>query len=133
MSIAMLQINQWNTSCNIILCLKIISNIKEDIKTVAVDLAYGFKTFTGRTSGAIDVMKGKPIYGEPIDDTKIYKIGLQYYFYLNMKDFFFVSHEEVEQNGKPRMIATSCREVFDEYLSCRQGLDHQISGRLKFE
>jgi 5'-nucleotidase len=25
---------------------------------------------------------------EPIADEKIYKIGLQYYFYLNMKDFF---------------------------------------------
>ena len=27
-------------------------------------------------------------------------------------------------------IATSCREVLDEYLSCHQNLDHQISGRL---
>ena len=70
---------------------------------------------------------------EPIADEKIYKIGLQYYFYLNMKDFFAVSHEEVEQNGKPRRVATSCREVLDEYLSCHQGLDHQIDGRLKFE
>jgi 5'-nucleotidase len=73
------------------------------------------------------------LHEEPIDDAKIYKIGLQYYFYLNMKDFFSVSREEVETNGKPRRIATSCREVLDEYLSCHQGLDHQISGRLKFE
>ncbi len=71
--------------------------------------------------------------GEPIEDERIYKIGLQYYFYLNMKDFFSVSHEEIEPNGKPRRIATSCREVLDEYLSCHQGLDHQISGRLKVE
>jgi 5'-nucleotidase len=71
--------------------------------------------------------------GAPIEDERIYKIGLQYYFYLNMKDFFSVSHEEVEPNGKPRKIATSCREVLDEYLSCHQGLDHQISGRLTIE
>jgi 5'-nucleotidase len=71
--------------------------------------------------------------GEAIEDKKIYKIGLQYYFYLNMKDFFSVSHEEVESNSKPRRIATSCREVLDEYLSCRQSLDHQISGRLKIK
>ena len=71
--------------------------------------------------------------GEPIDDSKIYKIGLQYYFYLNMKDFFSVSHEEIEQNGKPRRVATSCREVLDEYLSCHQNLDHQLSGRLEIE
>ena len=68
--------------------------------------------------------------GKPIEDEKIYKIGLQYYFYLNMKDFFSISHEEVEQNGKPRRVATSCREVLDEYLSCHQGLDHRNSDRL---
>jgi 5'-nucleotidase len=78
-------------------------------------------------------LKEFSLHGEPIDDTKIYKIGLQYYFYLNMKDFFSVSHEEVERNGKPRKVATSCREVLDEYLSCHQGLDHKISGRLKIE
>ena len=71
--------------------------------------------------------------GEPIDDSKIYKIGLQYYFYLNMKDFFSVTHEEIEQNGKPRRVATSCREVLDEYLSCHQNLDHQLGGRLEIE
>jgi hypothetical protein len=26
--------------------------------------------------------------GEPIEEEKIYKVGLQYFFYLNMKDFF---------------------------------------------
>ena len=70
---------------------------------------------------------------EPVMEEKIYKIGLQYYFYLNMKDFFSISQEEVSQNGKPRRVATSCREVLDEYLSCHQNLDHQISGRLKIE
>ena len=79
------------------------------------------------------ILKEFSLYGEPIDDTKIYKIGLQYYFYLNMKDFFSVSHEEVELNGKPRRVATSCREVLDEYLSCHQNLDREVSGRLKIE
>ena len=71
--------------------------------------------------------------GAPIVDETVYKIGLQYYFYLNMKDFFSVSHEEIEPNGKPRRIATSCREVLDEYLSCHQNIDHSISGRLILE
>ena len=71
------------------------------------------------------------LHKEPIADAKIYKIGLQYFFYLNMKDFFSVSQEEVSQNGKPRRVATSCREVLDEYLSCNQNLDHRISGRLE--
>ena len=78
------------------------------------------------------ILKEFSLHEESIDDEKIYKIGLQYYFYLNMKDFFSVSHGEVEPNGKPRRVATSCREVLDEYLSCHQGLDYQISGRLNF-
>lgn len=70
--------------------------------------------------------------GESIDEEEIYKIGLQYFFYLNVKDFFSISHEEISKNGKPRRVTTSCREVLDEYLSCHQNLDHQISGRIKF-
>ena len=70
---------------------------------------------------------------EPIEDSKIYKIGLQYYFYLNMEEFFSVSHSEIQQNAKPRRVATSCREVLDEYLSCHQNLDHQMDGRLVVE
>ena len=76
-------------------------------------------------------LKEFSLHGEPIDEQRIYKIGLQYYFYLNMKDFFSVSHEDVRQNGKPRRIATSCREVLDEYLSCHQNIDHRISGRIE--
>ena len=73
------------------------------------------------------------LHGEAIEEEKIYKIGLQYFFYLNMKEFFSVSHEEVSKNGTPRKVATSCREVLDEYLSCHQNLDHHISGRLIME
>ena len=36
--------------------------------------------------------------GEPIEDAKIYKIGLQYFFYLNVKEFFSVSQEEISEN-----------------------------------
>ena len=78
-------------------------------------------------------LKEFSLHSQQIEDEKTYKIGLQYYFYLNMKEFFSVSHEEVAENGKPRQIATSCREVLDEYLSFRQNLDHHISGRLKIE
>lgn len=70
--------------------------------------------------------------GEPIDEERIYRIGLQYFFYLNLKDFFSISYEEISQNGKPRRVATSCREVLDEYLSCHQNLDHHISSRIVF-
>ena len=82
---------------------------------------------------ASHTLKELSLNGEPVEVEKIYKIGLQYYFYLNMKDFFSLSHDEVAKKGNPRCVATSCREVLDEYLSCHQNLDHQISGRLLIE
>ena len=73
------------------------------------------------------------LHGQPVENARLYKIGLQYYFYLNMQDFFSVSLAEAGENGTPRKVATSCREVLDEYLSCHQNLDHHISGRLIIE
>ena len=78
-------------------------------------------------------LKEFSLNGDRIEASKIYKIGLQYYFYLNILDFFSISHEEIEVNAKPRQIASSCREILDEYLSHRQNSDHQISGRLIIE
>ena len=69
--------------------------------------------------------------GEEIDEKRIYKIGLQYFFYLNMKNFFSVSQEEVSENGKPKTVATSCREILDEYLSYHRNIDHKTEGRLE--
>ena len=71
--------------------------------------------------------------GAPIEDAKIYKIGLQYFFYLNLKEFFSISQEEIARNGTTKVISTSCREVLDEYLSCHQNMDHQVEGRLELE
>ena len=73
------------------------------------------------------------LHGEQIEDEKVYKVGLQHYFYLNLKDFFSISHEEIAQIKKPRMVATSDRDVLDEYLSCHLNLDHHINGRLIIE
>ena len=78
-------------------------------------------------------LKELSLNGDRIEASKIYKIGLQHYFYLNILDFFSISHEEIEVNAKPRQIASSCREILDEYLSHHQNSDHQISGRLIIE
>ncbi len=68
--------------------------------------------------------------GEPVDDQKVYKIGLQRFHINNFEEFFSVSLEEVSQNGKPIVVSTSCRSIFDEYLSIHQNLDREVSGRL---
>jgi len=69
----------------------------------------------------------------PIEDNHIYRIGMQHYHLMNLEYFFSVSLNEISQNGKPRMVATSCQEILEEYLSTHQNLDRHISGRLLIE
>ena len=71
--------------------------------------------------------------GEPVFDDRVYKIGLQHFHFKNLENFFSVSLEEVSQNGKPRMVSTSCREILDEYLSVHPNLERSVSGRLIIE
>lgn len=53
----------------------------EDAKGALKDTAEVFKTLTDKTADAVDVMTGKPIYGEPIDqaykgnETPVYAVG----------------------------------------------------------
>ena len=66
------------------------------------------------------------IDGIDINDEEIFKIGLQKYHYINIKDCFDITVEELDKNGKSKIIATSCRDVVEEYLSNNQHLDSVV-------
>ena len=67
---------------------------------------------------------------QPVDDTRLYTVGLQLFHLQNMEENLAISLDEVSKNRKPRVVATSCRDILDEYLSAHQHLDHPIDGRL---
>ena len=95
-----------------------------------LDPAWGVRVVYNR---AEHCLREFALNGEEICDERIYKIGLQYFHFNNVENFFSVPLEEISQNGKPRMVSTSCRVILDEYLSSHQGLDREISGRLIVE
>ena len=68
--------------------------------------------------------------GEPISDDRIFKVGLQKFHFLNFENFFNVPFAEVEAVAKPAVVATSTRDVLEEYLLKHQHLDREIDGRL---
>lgn len=68
--------------------------------------------------------------GAEVTDGQMFTLGLQNFHFKNFKDIFNIDLAEVEANMKPRIIATSCRGVLEEYLSERQHLDHQNGERL---
>ena len=68
--------------------------------------------------------------GDSIADDRIFKLGIQHFHLKNFDDFFHVPFAEVEAIAKPVVIATSTRDVLEEYLLNHQQLDRQIDGRL---
>lgn len=54
--------------------------------------------------------------GEPLKDDQIIKLGLCEYDFNNLKKFFDISVDEISDNGKPRVAATSAKELLYEYL-----------------
>ncbi len=68
--------------------------------------------------------------GEPLDDKRLYSVGLQFFHYNNFDDTFDLSRAEIEKNFKPHIISTSCRQILEEYLIDHQLLDHRSGERL---
>ena len=68
--------------------------------------------------------------GEPVTDELQIKLGIQDYHYKNFDAFFGVPLEEVKQNMKPRMVATSVNNIIEEYFSTNNGLDAKVDGRI---
>ena len=68
--------------------------------------------------------------GEPMEDDALYTVGLQDFTYNNTDIAFGVTPDEISKNGGTRIVATSCRDVLDEYLSEHQNLTKELDGRL---
>jgi 5'-nucleotidase len=68
--------------------------------------------------------------GEAVSDARTYTVALQDFHFKNLKEFFDVSLEEVAQLQKPRVVATSCLDILDEYLSSANHPDKDVEGRI---
>ena len=79
------------------------------------------------------VIKEITFFGQPVDDEKVFSIGVEKFHYNNFEKFFSLPVAEAEKNGKSRKIATSSRDILEEYLSDHQNLDRRVCGRLVAE
>ena len=65
-----------------------------------------------------------------MNEQKLYSIALSKYHYMNMQDFLTLSLEEVKANALPRVLATSCRDIVEEYMMVNPHLSREVEGRL---
>jgi 5'-nucleotidase len=68
--------------------------------------------------------------GKPIEDDKIYTVGLQDYHFKNLKNSFDLEIEDIEKNHMHRAVATSCADVLEEMFKARQHMNSSVQGRL---
>ena len=68
--------------------------------------------------------------GEEVSDDRIFRVGIQDYHYGNREDSFHMTEEELSKYAKPRVIASSCTDILEEYFVENRLLDVDIRGRL---
>ncbi len=68
--------------------------------------------------------------GKPLSSERLYRVALPNYHYQNLPEFLNVTVEELEKNAKVRVLATSYRNVVEEYLMNHQHLYREVEGRL---
>ena len=68
--------------------------------------------------------------GEEIQGEKLYTVGLQNYHYINAEKFFDITREQIERYRKPRVVATSCTAILEEYFVTHELLYREVEGRI---
>ncbi|MBR3385360.1 MAG: bifunctional metallophosphatase/5'-nucleotidase [Atopobiaceae bacterium] len=69
-------------------------------------------------------------HGKDVTDEQEILIALQNYHYTNFDEFLGVPLKEVKANMRPRAIASTVNNIFEEYFATHPGLDAHVEGRI---
>lgn len=90
-------------------------------------LSDGLRVTYSRSAGTVTSLT---FDGDEVEDREIFTVGMAEYHMRNVEKGLGISTEELERNGRIRMIAASCREILDEYLTAHPHLGHSVDGRI---
>ena len=68
--------------------------------------------------------------GSPMEDDAFFTVGIQGFHLSNFDDFFNFPVEEVIENAKPIVVATSLNDILEEHFSAATTVDANVEGRL---
>ena len=72
-------------------------------------------------------------YDEDIDMSKLYKVCIIGFDFINIKEFFNISEDEILANGPKKVVCTSTSDALYEYLDSKEKLpNYPVKDRLKF-
>ncbi|MFA7673576.1 MAG: 5'-nucleotidase C-terminal domain-containing protein [Clostridia bacterium] len=69
---------------------------------------------------------------EPLDEKRIYSIGLQNYHFNSIDDFMGISKRDAEANAPIKTVSTSCCDVLMEAFTVNSRLDRKVENRIQF-
>ncbi len=72
-------------------------------------------------------------FGREITDEDEFSVGMQTFHFTNIETFLNVTYEELGAIEKPRVVAVSCIDVLEEYLSSHGELECSVEGRIVIE
>ena len=70
------------------------------------------------------------LHGKPIEQDRLYRVGIQKYHRGNFDRYFGFPLSEIEDTRPSKVLATSIRGVIEEYLSCHNNIDKPTDGRV---
>jgi 5'-nucleotidase len=73
------------------------------------------------------------INGVPADDAATFTVGLQGYHAANSAAYLGVNADELTAAGPSKLVATSGKQVLDEWLRAHQNVSRAVEGRLSYE
>jgi 5'-nucleotidase len=72
------------------------------------------------------------LHGQPVQDEQPYTISLQEYQFENSAKTLGQTNEALTALAGSQVVATSTRDVLEEYLRIHQNLDSRVEGRFEF-
>lgn len=94
----------------------------------------GFFQISKRLRVCYDVPKGEitslTFDGKAVGDDTLYRIGLQQFQYSSFEKYFNLPINEIEDKHPTRTVATSVRDIVEEYFSSVQNIDADLDGRI---
>ncbi len=71
--------------------------------------------------------------GREIEDTDELTLGMQTFHFTNIEKFLNVSYEEIGALDRPRIVAVSCIDILEDYLSEKTEIEASVEGRIVIE
>ena len=89
--------------------------------------SHGMRIVWSRSRQEFEVLT---LGGKALEEQTLYSIALSKYHYMNLQKFLNISLEEAKENAFPRVLATSCRDIIEEYMMVNPHLFSEVEGRL---